>query len=114
MIIFVQVLTETSYTRSVDWWGLGVLIFEMLVGEVRTCFLTAKKKKKHREKALKIQWNKSQTFKSQTAGREKKGERFFPPSRAPHTLTARRTTHPLGRVPNLIYRQTGRAQNAER
>ena len=27
------VLTETSYTRAVDWWGLGVLIFEMLVGE---------------------------------------------------------------------------------
>ena len=26
-------LTETSYTRSVDWWELGVLIFEMLVGE---------------------------------------------------------------------------------
>lgn len=36
-----EVLTETSYTRTVDWWGLGVLIFEMLVGEV-TCihFLT--------------------------------------------------------------------------
>lgn len=29
-----EVLTETSYTRTVDWWGLGVLIFEMLVGEV--------------------------------------------------------------------------------
>ena len=28
-----KVLTETSYTRAVDWWGLGVLIFEMLVGE---------------------------------------------------------------------------------
>ena len=28
-----EVLTETSYTRSVDWWGLGVLIYEMLVGE---------------------------------------------------------------------------------
>ena len=25
-----EVLTETSYTRAVDWWGLGVLIFEML------------------------------------------------------------------------------------
>ena len=22
-----------SYTRAVDWWGLGVLIYEMLVGE---------------------------------------------------------------------------------
>ena len=29
-----EVLTDTSYTRAVDWWGLGVLIFEMLVGEV--------------------------------------------------------------------------------
>ncbi|XP_064615930.1 serine/threonine-protein kinase N2-like isoform X2 [Liolophura sinensis] len=28
-----EVLLETSYTRAVDWWGLGVLIFEMLVGE---------------------------------------------------------------------------------
>lgn len=31
-----EVLTDTSYTRAVDWWGLGVLIYEMLVGEVRT------------------------------------------------------------------------------
>lgn len=30
-----EVLTEPWYTRAVDWWGLGVLIFEMLVGEVR-------------------------------------------------------------------------------
>lgn len=29
-----QVLTDVSYTRAVDWWGLGVLIYEMLVGEV--------------------------------------------------------------------------------
>lgn len=29
-----EVLTENSYTRAVDWWGFGVLIFEMLVGEV--------------------------------------------------------------------------------
>lgn len=28
-----EVLTHTLYTRAVDWWGLGVLIFEMLVGE---------------------------------------------------------------------------------
>ncbi|TNN18516.1 Serine/threonine-protein kinase N2 [Schistosoma japonicum] len=28
-----EVLTDSSYTRAVDWWGLGVLIFEMLVGE---------------------------------------------------------------------------------
>lgn len=35
-----EVLTETSYTRAVDWWGLGVLIFEMLVGEVRLFIYT--------------------------------------------------------------------------
>ncbi|NXF99321.1 PKN2 kinase, partial [Sakesphorus luctuosus] len=28
-----EVLTDMSYTRAVDWWGLGVLIYEMLVGE---------------------------------------------------------------------------------
>lgn len=28
-----EVLTEIQYTRAVDWWGLGVLIFEMLVGD---------------------------------------------------------------------------------
>lgn len=28
-----EVLTSAMYTRAVDWWGLGVLIFEMLVGE---------------------------------------------------------------------------------
>lgn len=37
-----EVLTETSYTRAVDWWGLGVLIYEMLVGEVSSS---------------KVQWN---------------------------------------------------------
>uniref|UniRef100_A0AAQ6ABM7 protein kinase C n=1 Tax=Amphiprion ocellaris TaxID=80972 RepID=A0AAQ6ABM7_AMPOC len=28
-----EVLIDNNYTRSVDWWGLGVLIYEMLVGE---------------------------------------------------------------------------------
>uniref|UniRef100_A0A8C2KIU6 protein kinase C n=1 Tax=Cyprinus carpio TaxID=7962 RepID=A0A8C2KIU6_CYPCA len=28
-----EILTDTSYTRAVDWWGLGVLVYEMLVGE---------------------------------------------------------------------------------
>ncbi|KAM4696060.1 serine/threonine-protein kinase N3 [Rhinophrynus dorsalis] len=28
-----EVLTDPSYTYAVDWWGLGVLIYEMLVGE---------------------------------------------------------------------------------
>ncbi|CAI5455679.1 unnamed protein product [Caenorhabditis angaria] len=28
-----EVLSDAAYTRAIDWWGLGVLIFEMLVGE---------------------------------------------------------------------------------
>ncbi|XP_031762466.1 ribosomal protein S6 kinase alpha-4-like [Xenopus tropicalis] len=28
-----EMLTEGSYTRSVDWWALGVLIYKMLVGK---------------------------------------------------------------------------------
>jgi len=28
-----EVLTGRGYTRAVDWWGLGVLVYEMLVGE---------------------------------------------------------------------------------
>uniref|UniRef100_A0A3Q2QCY1 protein kinase C n=1 Tax=Fundulus heteroclitus TaxID=8078 RepID=A0A3Q2QCY1_FUNHE len=28
-----EVLTDNSYTRSVDWWELGVLVYEMLLGE---------------------------------------------------------------------------------
>ncbi|MGH0179310.1 UNVERIFIED_CONTAM: hypothetical protein FKN15_001863 [Acipenser sinensis] len=37
-----EVLTDTSYTRAVDWWGLGVLVYEMLVGEVSYCILNFK------------------------------------------------------------------------
>lgn len=29
-----EVLTDDTYSRAVDWWGMGVLIFEMLIGEV--------------------------------------------------------------------------------
>lgn len=29
-----EVLIDNSYTRCVDWWELGVLIYEMLLGEV--------------------------------------------------------------------------------
>ena len=29
-----EVLTDDNYTRAVDWWGMGVLIYEMFVGEV--------------------------------------------------------------------------------
>ncbi|XP_049908353.1 serine/threonine-protein kinase N2 isoform X1 [Epinephelus moara] len=28
-----EVLTDNNYTRSVDWWGFGVLLYEMLLGE---------------------------------------------------------------------------------
>ncbi|XP_070760042.1 serine/threonine-protein kinase N2-like [Enoplosus armatus] len=28
-----EVLTDDNYTRAVDWWGMGVLVYEMLVGE---------------------------------------------------------------------------------
>ncbi|KAI0986251.1 hypothetical protein GJ496_010366 [Pomphorhynchus laevis] len=28
-----EVLSDPHYTRAVDWWGLGVLIYEMLLGE---------------------------------------------------------------------------------
>ncbi|XP_034027097.1 serine/threonine-protein kinase N2-like isoform X2 [Thalassophryne amazonica] len=28
-----EVLTDDDYTRAVDWWGMGILIYEMLVGE---------------------------------------------------------------------------------
>ncbi|XP_015229087.1 PREDICTED: serine/threonine-protein kinase N2-like isoform X1 [Cyprinodon variegatus] len=28
-----EVLTDDTYSRAVDWWGMGVLIYEMLVGE---------------------------------------------------------------------------------
>lgn len=33
-----EVLTDDDYTRAVDWWGMGVLIYEMLVGEVGPSF----------------------------------------------------------------------------
>lgn len=33
-----EVLTDDNYTRAVDWWGMGVLIYEMLVGEVGSSF----------------------------------------------------------------------------
>lgn len=28
-----EILTDTSYTRAVDWWGFGVLLYEMIMGE---------------------------------------------------------------------------------
>lgn len=29
-----EMIREDSYTRSVDWWALGVIIYQMLVGKV--------------------------------------------------------------------------------
>lgn len=49
-----EVLTETSYTRAVDWWGLGVLIYEMLVGEVSS--------KKNRWETKEGRWLKEQSM----------------------------------------------------
>lgn len=28
-----EVLTQNDYTVAVDWWGVGVLLYEMLIGE---------------------------------------------------------------------------------
>lgn len=33
-----EVLEEENYGRSVDWWALGVVLYEMLIGKVRFCF----------------------------------------------------------------------------
>lgn len=54
-----EVLTEPSYTRAVDWWGLGVLIFEMLVGEVRNLFLVSRVFLSSYRKRLSHQQNKN-------------------------------------------------------
>lgn len=34
-----EVLLDSSYTRAIDWWGLGVLLFEMLAGEVNIYYI---------------------------------------------------------------------------
>jgi len=33
-----QILSYQPYNKAVDWWALGVLIYEMLVGRVSVCF----------------------------------------------------------------------------
>lgn len=32
--IFYQVLEDNDYGRSVDWWGLGVVMYEMMCGRL--------------------------------------------------------------------------------
>jgi serine/threonine protein kinase len=32
-----EILHGSDYSRSVDWWGFGVLIYEMLLGQVQLC-----------------------------------------------------------------------------
>ena len=31
----IQILQERDYTRAVDWWAFGVLIYEMILAQVR-------------------------------------------------------------------------------
>ena len=34
-LLFVQIVLYQPYGKSVDWWAFGVLLFEMLAGQVR-------------------------------------------------------------------------------
>ena len=34
MILFAQILEEENYGKSVDWWALGIVMYELLVGRV--------------------------------------------------------------------------------
>ncbi len=35
-LVFLQILREEQYGTSVDWWALGVLMYEMMAGQVRS------------------------------------------------------------------------------
>jgi len=45
-----EILLEKPYDRSVDWWAFGVLIYEMLLGQVNFFFFFFKKKNKKKKK----------------------------------------------------------------
>lgn len=34
MLFFFQVLEDNDYGRAVDWWGLGVVMYEMMCGRL--------------------------------------------------------------------------------
>jgi len=44
-----EILLEKPYDRSVDWWAFGVLIYEMLLGQVNFFFFFFKKKNKKKK-----------------------------------------------------------------
>ena len=35
---FIQILQEKDYGASVDWWALGVLMYEMMAGQVNITY----------------------------------------------------------------------------
>jgi len=37
-----EILLNTGYNKGIDWWALGCLIYEMLVGYVSSCILNFK------------------------------------------------------------------------
>ncbi len=34
MILYIQVLEDNDYGRAVDWWGTGVVMYEMMCGRL--------------------------------------------------------------------------------
>ena len=39
-VVRLQIVNEMDYAESVDWWALGVLMYEMMAGQVRVYFLS--------------------------------------------------------------------------
>jgi len=51
-----EILLEKPYDRSVDWWAFGVLIYEMLLGQVNFFFFFFKKKNKEKKRIDSLQY----------------------------------------------------------